>query len=259
MQKLPIGIQTFEKLREDDYLYVDKTDLVYELVQGGSVYFLSRPRRFGKSLLLSTLNAYFSGRKDLFEGLKIAKLEKEWKQYPVIRIDFGLSGYESNDKLRAILDDALIGYEKKYNVTPSETTSYDIRLKNVIIAAKEATNEKVVVLIDEYDKPILDALYTDVEDVNRTMIRSFYSVLKGCDEYLKFIFLTGITRVSHINIFSGLNQIDDISMSEKYAAICGITKNELEQYFQPEIECASRDEIVAIQNQKLREQVQNAE
>ena len=246
MQNLPIGIQTFSDIRENDYLYVDKTEYVYDLTHAGKFYFLSRPRRFGKSLLLSTLNAYFSGREDLFEGLKIAKLEKEWKQYPVIRIDFGLSGYETNDKLRAILDDALIGYEKKYNVTPTETTSYDIRLKNVIIAAKEATNEKVVVLIDEYDKPILDALYTDVEDANRAMIRSFYSVLKGCDEYLKFIFLTGITRVSHINIFSGLNQIDDISMSEKYAAICGITKNELKSKFKGWInKMAKKNEMTA--------------
>lgn len=246
MQNLPIGIQTFSDIRENDYLYVDKTEYVYDLTHAGKFYFLSRPRRFGKSLLLSTLNAYFSGRKDLFEGLKIAKLEKEWKQYPVIRIDFSLSGYETNDKLKAILNDALIGYEKRYNVTPSETTSYDIRLKNVIIAAKEATNEKVVVLIDEYDKPILDALYTDVEDVNRAMIRSFYSVLKGCDEYLKFIFLTGITRVSHINIFSGLNQIKDISMSEKYAAICGITKNELKSKFKGWInKMAKKNEMTA--------------
>ena len=246
MQNLPIGIQTFEKLREDDCLYVDKTDLIYDLVHSGSVYFLSRPRRFGKSLLLSTLNSYFSGRKDLFEGLKIAKLEKEWKQYPVIRIDFGSGGYETNDNLCAVLDDVLIGYEKKYNVTPTANTSYFVRFKNVITAAKEATNEKVVVLIDEYDKPILDALYTDVEDVNRTMIRNFYSVLKSCDEYLKFIFLTGITRVSHINIFSGLNQIQDISMSEQYAAICGITKEELKSKFKGWInKMAKKNEMTA--------------
>ncbi|MBR6199898.1 MAG: AAA family ATPase [Spirochaetales bacterium] len=227
MKKLPLGIQTFEKIREDDYVYADKTDLIYDLVHNGSVYFLSRPRRFGKSLLISTLDAYFNGRKELFEGLKIADLEKEWKKYPVIRIDFGLSGYEKNEKLQAVINDVLIGYERKYNVTPAATTSYDVRFKNVIVAAKEAANEKAVVLIDEYDKPILDALYTDVENINRTMIRDFYSVLKSCDEYLNFVFLTGITRVPHLNIFSGLNHINDISMSDQYSTICGITKEEL--------------------------------
>ncbi len=227
MKNLPLSIQTFEKIRNNDCVYVDKTDLIYDLVHEGTVYFLSRPRRFGKSLLISTLDAYFNGRKDLFEGLKIANLEKEWKQYPVIRIDFGASGYESNEKLKAVLEDILIGYERKYNVTPAVITSYDVRFKNVIIAAQQAANEKVVVLIDEYDKPILDALYTDVEDVNRTMIRDFYSVLKSCDEYLRFIFLTGITRVPHLNIFSGLNHIHDISMTDEYSTLCGITKEEL--------------------------------
>ena len=248
MKKLPLGIQTFEKLRDNDCVYADKTALIYDLVHNGTVYFLSRPRRFGKSLLVSTLDAYFNGRKELFEGLKIAKLEEEWKKYPVIRIDFGLSGYESNEKLRAVINDVLIGYERKYNITPAETTSYDVRFKNVIIAAKEAANENVVVLIDEYDKPILDALYTDVENVNRTMISDFYSVLKSCDEYLKFIFLTGITRVPHLNIFSGLNHIRDISMSDQYSAICGITKEELLTVFSDRI-----DDMAAANEMSRRE------
>ena len=231
MQNLPIGIQTFEKLRENDCLYVDKTDLIYDLVHSGSVYFLSRPRRFGKSLLISTLDSYFSGRKDLFEGLKIAKLEKEWKQYPVLRIDFGGDDYSLEKNLHSKFELILSDFEEMYNISRNSDLSYSGRFHKIINAVSKAYNTQVVVLIDEYDKPILDAMYMPHEEQNRAELRAFYSVLKSNDENLKFIFLTGITRVQHVNIFSGLNQIDDISMSEKYAAICGITKEELKSKF----------------------------
>ena len=225
MQNLPSGIQTFSDIRQNDYLYIDKTDYIYDLTHTGKVYFLSRPRRFGKSLLISTLDSYFSGKKELFERLKIAKLEKEWKQYTVLRIDFGGDDYSLEKNLHSKFELILSDFEEMYNISRNSDLSYSGRFHKIINAVSKAYNTQVVVLIDEYDKPILDAMYMPHEEHNRAELRAFYSVLKSNDENLKFIFLTGITRVPHVNIFSGLNQIDDISMSEKYAAICGITKD----------------------------------
>ncbi|MBQ8679790.1 MAG: AAA family ATPase [Treponema sp.] len=240
---LPIGIQDFEDLRNRGAVYVDKTHLVYKLATEGKPYFLSRPRRFGKSLLLSTLEAYFLGKKDLFKGLAIENLEKDWVEYPVIKISFGADNYPDLNCLISLENSVLSEYEKKYDVAVSDSRAAP-RLKNIIKSAYEKTGKQVVILIDEYDKPILDALYTQYEEQNRQELRSFYSPLKDCDQYIRFLFITGITKVSHVNIFSGLNQLNDISLTEKYSSICGISESELEQYFIPEIEAlAERQEM----------------
>ncbi len=231
---LPIGIQDFEDLRRRGFLYVDKTAYVYKLAREGKPYFLSRPRRFGKSLLLSTMEYYFLGKKDLFKGLALESLEKDWIEYPVIKISFGADNYPDLDCLRSQENSILSDYEKKYDVEVSDFRAAP-RLKNLIRAAYEKTGKQVVILIDEYDKPILDALYTDFEEQNRQELRSFYSPLKDCDKYIRFLFITGITKVSHVNIFSGLNQLNDISLNEDFSSICGISESELEKYFQPEI------------------------
>ena len=238
-RKLPIGIQDFKKLRENDYIYVDKTEFVYNLSQVPSPYFLSRPRRFGKSLLLSTMEYYFLGRKDLFAGLEIEKLEKEWTEYPVLKISFGADNYPDLTSLKSALNLILSGYEKQYNIQVTDERSAP-RLNRLITTAYGQTGKPVVILIDEYDKPILDALYTEDEEKNRQELRSFYSPLKDLDKYIRFLFITGITKVSHVNIFSGLNQLNDISMAGEFSSLCGISESELEKYFMPEIEELSR-------------------
>lgn len=243
---LPIGIQDFEKLRENGCIYVDKTDLIFQLARESHPYFLSRPRRFGKSLLISTLDAYFSGRKDLFHGLAIENLEKEWIEYPVIKISFGANAYEKTAALYARLNTVLRDYEKKYSIE-KESDDYSERLVSILKTAYEKTGLKAVVLIDEYDKPILDALYTAAEEENRQFLRAFYSPLKDYDHYIKFIFITGITKVSHVNIFSGLNQLDDISLDRKYSSICGISDAELSQYFMPEIEALAEEQEMSVE------------
>ena len=237
MRKLPIGIQTFEKLREENYLYVDKTALVYKMVTTGKPYFLSRPRRFGKSLLLSTLEAYFLGRKDLFKGLAIEQLEKEWKVYPVLHLSLNAKFYETKESLEQILDDHLVAWEDKYEITKKkESTNYEGRFMQIIQQACEKTGEKVVVLIDEYDKPLLRTLFNDdLHNVYREMLTGFYTVLKDADRYLRFVFITGVTKFSQLGIFSNLNQLMDISMAPAYATICGMTKVEIERDFQPEL------------------------
>ena len=249
---LPIGIQDFEDLRRRGCIYVDKTDLVYKLALEGKPYFLSRPRRFGKSLLLSTMEYYFLGKKDLFKGLALETLEKEWIEYPVIKISFGRDSYETTEKLLSVLDDILKPYEKQFGIKTSKTTA-SVRFNTLIATAYEKTGKQVVILLDEYDKPILDALYTDFEEQNRQELRSFYSPLKDCDKYIRFLFITGITKVSHINIFSGLNQLNDISLNSAYSSICGISETELEQYFVPEIEALAeaQEMTVAEAKQKL--------
>ncbi|MBP5174874.1 MAG: AAA family ATPase [Treponema sp.] len=229
-QNLPIGIQNFEEIRNGNYLYVDKTDLIYKLATEGKPYFLARPRRFGKSLLISTMKAYFEGRKDLFEGLKIAGLETKWEEHPVVHIDFGRNGYETNVQLKNYLDSVLSIYEKKYGITP-KIDDYPIRLESILRTANERTGKKIVVLVDEYDKPMLDALNTGNYEPNRILLRNFYGVLKGCDEYLKFVFLTGITKFAKVSIFSELNQLNDISMDNEYNTICGISQAELDENF----------------------------
>ena len=234
--KYPIGIQSFETIRRDGYVYVDKTDLVYKLVQG-HIYFLARPRRFGKSLLVSTLKAYFEGRKDLFEGLKMAELEQEWIKYPVIIFDFnGLSNQEKNP-LRSYLFSQIVATEKKYNITPEDTDDLGLRFRRLIPALHEATGQRVVVLIDEYDKPLLDLLDTgnpdDEQKLNdkRELLKAFFSIFKATDDHLRFVMLTGITKFSQVSMFSGFNQPDDISLDNRYDKLLGITEQELHTVF----------------------------
>ena len=234
--KYPIGIQSFETIRRDGYVYVDKTDLVYKLVQG-HIYFLARPRRFGKSLLVSTLKAYFEGRKDLFEGLRMAELETEWTKYPVLSFDFnGLSNQEKNP-LRSYLFSQIVAAEKKYNITPEDTDDLVLRFRRLIPAIHEATGHQVVILIDEYDKPLLDLLDTGNTDdekklvANRELLKAFFSIFKATDDHLRFVMLTGITKFSQITMFSGFNQPDDISLDSRYDKLLGITEEELHSVF----------------------------
>ena len=230
MQRLyPIGIQTFDKLRTGGYLYIDKTEYVYRMVHKGSSYkFLSRPRRFGKSLLTSTLRAYFEGRKDLFEGLAIEKLEKEWTIYPVLHFDMSLGKHMDRDQLERYLDFRLREQEEKFGIS-TDLQDANTRLANLITTIYKQTGRQVVVLIDEYDAPLLDVVHEDKNlPVLRNVMRNFYSPLKACDPYLRFVFLTGITKFSQLSIFSELNNIENISMDEAYAAICGITEEEMQ-------------------------------
>ena len=225
----PIGTQTFEVLREGDMLYIDKTEYIHRMVHSANRYFfLSRPRRFGKSLLTSTLKSYFEGRRDLFEGLAIEQYEKEWTKHPVLHFDMSYAKHVDEEHLKAMLDRQLTKYEKVYHIDDNTSPSLSVRLSALIEQANEQTGEKVVVLIDEYDAPLLDVIH---EDENlpklRQIMRDFYSPLKACDPYLRFVFLTGITKFSQLSIFSELNNILNISMLEEYAGICGFTKEEM--------------------------------
>lgn len=235
LRKLPIGIQTFEKLREGDYLYVDKTALVWRIASTETPYFLSRPRRFGKSLLLSTFEAYFEGKKELFEGLAIADMEKEWKTYPVFHLDLNAEKYDSPQALVEILSRQLTQWELKYGKGEDEETLSG-RFAGVIRRACEQSGRGVVVLVDEYDKPLLQALDDGalLDDYRKTL-KAFYGVLKSSDRYLRFVFLTGVTKFAQVSVFSDLNQLNDISMKPQYATICGITRQELEDTFIPEL------------------------
>ena len=226
--RYPIGIQTFQKLREEGYLYVDKTEYVYNLTHGSSSYiFLSRPRRFGKSLLLSTLKSYFEGRKDLFKGLAIERLETKWEKYPVLHFSMASGKHMEKEQLERYLHDQLADQEKPYEVN-NPSVDANTRLKNLITKAYEQTGKQVVVLIDEYDAPLLDVVHEDEQmPALRNIMRNFFSPLKDCDPYLRFVFLTGITKFSQLSIFSELNNIKNISMDDAYAGICGITKEEL--------------------------------
>ena len=239
--KYPVGVQNFEKLITEQYVYVDKTDLVYRLAQQ-NVCFLSRPRRFGKSLLISTLEAYFSGKKYLFKGLKIDQLENEWTEYPVLRFDFARGNYKKAGELNQIIEEQLYDYEKLYGRDENYKTLSG-RFLNLIKTAEEKTGRKVVVLIDEYDKPMLDVLGKDLEQENRDTLKGFYGTFKDADAYLRFVFLTGVTKFSQVSVFSGFNQPDDISMDTRYDAICGITEEELYSYFsEPIKELATKNE-----------------
>ena len=239
--KYPIGIQSFDQIIEDGFVYVDKTALLYSLVKEGKIYFLSRPRRFGKSLLVSTLKNYFLGRKELFRGLRMEGLEKEWLAYPVFHVDFNGSDFTSGDALEGILDGMVKGWEREYGGT-EDFTDVGRRFAAVLRRAHEQTGRRCVVLVDEYDKPQLDVLDTGrettvdgnrilLEERNRDLLKGFYSVFKAADEDLRFVLLTGVTKFSQVSVFSGFNQPADISMVEKYEALCGITQEELEHYF----------------------------
>ena len=224
----PIGIQTFSELRTKNYLYIDKTEYVYRLAYGAAKYvFLSRPRRFGKSLLTSTLHSFFEGRKDLFAGLAIEKLETEWTQYPVLHFDMSLAKHVDKERLEEMLGVQLYRHEQVFGL-PTVEKDLSNRLSGLIRRAYEKTGRQVVVLIDEYDAPLLDVMHEDENlPALRNVMRNFYSPLKACDPYLRFVFLTGITKFSQLSIFSELNNIDNISMDEQYAAVCGITEEEM--------------------------------
>jgi hypothetical protein len=236
MRKLPIGIQTFEDIRTNNYLYVDKTALVWRIANTGKPYFLSRPRRFGKSLLLSTFEAYFEGKKELFKGLAIEKMETEWKQYPVLHLDLNAEKYDSPERLGNILSNQLTQWEALYGKGADENT-LSTRFSGIIRRACEQAGCGVVVLVDEYDKPLLQALGdNDLLEEYRKTLKAFYGVLKSADRYLRFAFLTGVTKFSQVSVFSDLNQLNDISLDYAYATVCGITRQELAETFAPEIE-----------------------
>lgn len=241
--KYPIGIQDFEDLRRNGYAYVDKTNFVYKLADEGKYYFLSRPRRFGKSLFLSTLEAYFQGKKKLFEGLAIYDFETEWKKYPIFHIDLNTANFREKDSLYTVLNDYLTTWESKYGTRESEAT-LALRFKGVIARAAEKEGCGVVILIDEYDKPILQTLRDpELQAEHRAQLKAFYSVLKTQDRYIKFAFLTGVTKFGKVSVFSDLNNLTDISMDHRYISICGMTEKELLTNFKEGIgELASANE-----------------
>ena len=229
--KYPIGIQNFEKIRKDGYVYVDKTDFVWKLVNEGSYCFLSRPRRFGKSLLLSTLEAYFQGKRELFEDLAIAGKEKEWKQYPILHLDLNSRDYKDESSLEAELNRHLDKWEKQYGDEYRDRAAEE-RFIHVIENAFEQTGERVVILVDEYDKPLLQTInQTELQNAYRNKLKAFYSVLKTKDAMIRFAFLTGVTKFGKVSVFSDLNNLIDISMLPQFTTICGITEEELHRNF----------------------------
>ena len=231
--KYPIGIQSFDRIIEDGYVYVDKTELIYNLTHESSIYFLSRPRRFGKSLLVSTLKNYYLGRRELFRGLAMERLETEWAVHPVFHVDFNGAVFSNAGQLEAMLRDYVEGWERMYGLVPDKELGLGLRFRHVLRAAHEQTGRRAVVLIDEYDKPILDVLDVDgsLEDRHRNVLKAFYSVFKAADEHLQFVLLTGVTKFSQVSVFSGFNQPKDISMDGRYEALCGITQDEIDRYF----------------------------
>ena len=235
-RKLPVGIQSFNVIREEGYLYVDKTDMIWKLANQGFKYnYLSRPRRFGKSVLVDTLQAYFEGRKDLFEGLKIMELEKDWKQYPVIRLDMSRGGATA-DEVKAYLDQTFDVYEQLYGIHIKPTDSLGNRFDLIIKTAYKQTGLKVAILIDEYDSPLQHSWKTPEHEGCTDVYRSVFAILKADDAYQRFVFITGITKFTQISLFSVLNNLTNISFLPEYAAICGITEEEIGQNFKPELE-----------------------
>ena len=266
MMKYPIGIQSFDRIREDGYVYVDKTALIYNLVKEGTIYFLSRPRRFGKSLLVSTIKHYFLGHKELFQDLAIEGLEKEWLEYPVFHIDFNGVNFLQSGKLEEILEGTISQWERIYGKS-QDFTDVGRRFAYVLHEAHRRTGRRCVVLVDEYDKPMLDVLDTGVrveadgqefllEEWNRNFLQGFYSVFKAADADLQFVLLTGVTKFSQVSVFSGFNQPQDISMDARYDALCGITQEELEHYFAEPIAAMAKKEkkTVELMKEELKSQ-----
>ncbi len=254
--KYPIGIQNFEKLVEGKFTYVDKTKMIYRLVDEGQYYFLSRPRRFGKSLLISTIEAYFSGRKDLFEGLAIYDLEQDWLEYPIFHIDLNTANFRERGSLFSILNDYLCTWEKEYGKSESETT-LALRFKGIVERAAKKEGRNVVILVDEYDKPILQTFHdAELQENYRNELKAFYSVLKTQDRYIKFAFLTGVTKFGKVSVFSDLNNLMDISMDNRYISICGITEKELKANFKEGIgelsEATGKTEEETLEELRLR-------
>ena len=228
LKKCPLGVQTFSEVREGDYIYIDKTDMVYRMTQSFKYVFLNRPRRFGKSLLVSTLHSYFAGKKELFKGLAIERLETEWAEHPVLHFDMSTAKHMDKETLEQELSGKLSDYEKIYGKSDPGKTTLNQRLESLIVNAYEKTGRQAVVLIDEYDAPLLDVVHEDKQLPQlRQVMRNFYAPLKACDPYLRFVFLTGITKFSQMSIFSDLNNLTNISMDSEYASICGITEEEL--------------------------------
>lgn len=235
-RKLPAGIQSFKTIREDGYLYVDKSDIVWNLVNSGKKYnYLSRPRRFGKSVLVDTLQTYLEGRKDLFEGLKITQQEKDWKQYPVIRLDMSRGGANA-ETIRSYLDIRFGEYEELYGITPKPTAMLADRFDGIIKTAYKQTGLKVAVLVDEYDSPLQHSWNTPEHEACTEVYRDVFAILKADDEYEKIVFITGITKFTQISLFSVLNNLTNISFLPEYAAICGITEQEIDDNFKPELD-----------------------
>ena len=250
-RRLPVGIQSFEKIRKEGYLYVDKTDIIWQLANRNKTYnYLSRPRRFGKSVLVDTLESYFLGKKELFEGLKIMQMETEWVKRPVIRLDMSRAGAEP-DTLRSYLDNIFEQYEEEYSLAPDPTDSLADRFNAIIVGAYEQTGLQVAILIDEYDSPLQHSWKTPQHEACTAIYREVFAILKADDKYEKFVFITGITKFTQISLFSVLNNLSNISFEPEYAALCGITKEEVVRDFKPEInKLASRkgwtfDEAVA--------------
>ena len=231
----PIGIQNFEKIRNEGYYYVDKTALIYRLVKTGSYYFLSRPRRFGKSLLISTLEAYFLGKKELFEGLAMAQLEKNWIRRPVLHLDLNIGKYDAPDSLDKILEEALSKWEITYGTGVGEMT-LALRFKGIVERASQQSGQRVAILVDEYDKPLLQAIGNkELQSAYRNTLKPFYGVLKTMDGYIQFAMLTGVTKFGKVSVFSDLNNLIDISMDARYVALCGITGKEIQDNFEEDL------------------------
>lgn len=240
-RRYPIGIQSFEKLRNEGYVYVDKTHRMYELIRMGNPYFLSRPRRFGKSLLLSTFEAYFLGKKELFKGLFIETVEKDWKTYPVLHFDLNAEKYEDSKSLEDMLERQLCEWETLYE-TGGGGITYSGRFMEVIRKAYEKTGLRVVVLIDEYDKPLLRSFHDEqLQNDFRATLTAFYTVLKSADPWLQFVFITGVTKFAQVGIFSNLNQLMDISLDNRFYDLCGLTRQEINDNFAPELEALAKN------------------
>lgn len=235
-RKLPAGIQSFKTIREEGYLYVDRNDVVWNLVNNGKKFnFLSRPRRFGKSVLVDTLQTYLEGRKDLFDGLKMMQLEKDWKQYPVVRLDMSRGGANA-ETIRSYLDIRFGEYEELYGITPKPTAMLADRFDGIIKTAYKKTGLKVAILVDEYDSPLQHSWHTPEHEACTEVYREVFAILKADDEYEKMVFITGVTKFTQISLFSVLNNLTNISFLPEYAAICGITEQEIAENFKPELE-----------------------
>ena len=247
-QKLPIGIQSFEDLRNKGFKYVDKTAIVYKLVTEGKYYFLSRPRRFGKSLMLNTLESYFLGKRELFEGLAIAELEHDWTEYPVLHLDLNTQKYDSLEALSTLLDEEVTKWERIYGKDESES-AIGRRFQGIIRRACEKTGRQVVILVDEYDKPMLQAIgKPELQEAYRATLKGFYGALKSMDGCIRFAFLTGVTKLGKVSVFSDLNNLRDLSMLPQYHGICGITEEELHSNFEKEV-----SELADAQNMTVEE------
>ena len=240
VKKYPIGIQNFGEVRRDGYAYVDKTALMYKMVSGGKYYFLSRPRRFGKSLLLSTLEAYFEGQKELFEGLAVSQLEQAWKPHPILHLDLNTERYDSEEALEWKLSSFLSLYEEKYGSRDYERT-LGTRFEGLIRRMSEYHHERVVILVDEYDKPLLQAIGNEaLQTVFRDTLKAFYGALKSCDRHIRFAFLTGVTKFGKVSVFSDLNNLEDLSFLPDYSTICGITEDELHSVFDEDVKLLAK-------------------